>query len=62
MAFPRLKGADVDRFCADLVERAGVLLLPGTLYEPGLNHFRVGYGRRNLPQALNQLASYLATS
>jgi aspartate/methionine/tyrosine aminotransferase len=61
VAFPRLKGTDVDRLCSDLVERAGVLLLPGTLYEPGLNHFRVGYGRRNLPQALSQFASYLAT-
>ncbi|WP_233248376.1 aminotransferase class I/II-fold pyridoxal phosphate-dependent enzyme [Desulfonatronum sp. SC1] len=62
VAFPRLKEADVDTFCADLVERAGVLLLPGTLYEPGLNHVRVGFGRRDLSQALNQLAAYLAES
>jgi aspartate/methionine/tyrosine aminotransferase len=60
VAFPRLKGANVDRFCADLVERAGVLLLPGTLYEPGLNHVRIGFGRRNLPQALGQLDAYLS--
>lgn len=60
VAFPRLKGMAVDRFCADLVERAGVLLLPGTLYEPGINHFRVGFGRANLPFVLDKFAAYLA--
>lgn len=60
VAFPRLKGMDVDVFCAELVERAGVLLLPGTLYEPGSKHFRVGFGRGDLPRALERLAAYLA--
>jgi len=59
IAFPALLRGDVDRFCADLVEKAGVLLLPGTLYGNQLNAFRVGFGRRNLPDALNKFEEYL---
>ncbi len=59
VAFPMLLKGRVDEFCRDLVEKAGVLLLPGTLYEQGLNAFRVGFGRKNLPEALRQLDAYL---
>lgn len=52
IAFPALLKGRVHEFCADLVERSGVLLLPGTLYGAGLNCFRVGYGRKNVPAAL----------
>lgn len=40
----------------------GVLLLPGTLYAPGLNHFRVGFGRENLPEALARFDDYLRSA
>lgn len=55
IGFPRLTGADdVDRFCADLAESAGVLLLPGSVYDqPG--HVRIGFGRANMPEALHLL-------
>ena len=59
IAFPRLLKGSVDQFCADLVEKAGVLLLPGTLYREGLNAFRVGFGRKNLPDALERFETYL---
>jgi aspartate/methionine/tyrosine aminotransferase len=59
IAFPRLLRGTVDAFCADLLEQAGVLLLPGTLYEPGSAAFRIGFGRRNLPEALAGLDEYL---
>lgn len=52
IAFPALLKGTVHEFCADLVERSGVLLLPGTLYGAGMNCFRVGYGRKNVPAAL----------
>lgn len=52
IAFPALLKGRVHEFCADLVERSGVLLLPGTLYGAGMNCFRVGYGRKNVPTAL----------
>ena len=60
IAFPRLLGRDVEDFCHDVVTNASVLLVPGTIYDHGLNHFRVGFGRRNLPEAVAQLDSYLA--
>jgi aspartate/methionine/tyrosine aminotransferase len=49
---------DVQAFCERLVQQAGVLLLPGTVYdEPG--HIRFGYGRRNMPESLAQFEAWL---
>ena len=59
MAFPHYLGGDVESFCDDLVRKAGVLLLPGTMYDDRLNHFRLGLGRRNLPEAVIRLEEFL---
>jgi aspartate/methionine/tyrosine aminotransferase len=59
IAFPLLRRHRVEAFCADLLKRRGVLLLPGTLYGPGCNCFRIGFGRRNLPAALERLERYV---
>lgn len=59
IAFPRLLGANIDDFCDQLVKVAGVLLLPGSMYDHPQNHFRIGFGRKNLPQALERLEDYL---
>jgi len=59
IAFPRLLGQDVDAFCRALATQAGVLLLPGTVYDDTGNHFRVGFGRKNLPQAVARLDEHL---
>jgi aspartate/methionine/tyrosine aminotransferase len=59
IGFPRVAGSeDVQRWCEETAERAGVLLLPGSVYEQP-RHVRFGFGRRNLPQALERLDSYL---
>jgi aspartate/methionine/tyrosine aminotransferase len=50
---------DVQAFCEELAQQAGVLLLPGTVYDEP-RHIRFGYGRRNMPEALAQLESWLA--
>ena len=60
MAFPRLLKNDVEKFCDDLVKKAGVLLLPGSVYDDSRNHFRLGLGRKNLPQAVERLEMYLS--
>jgi aspartate/methionine/tyrosine aminotransferase len=63
IAFPRLLGlldGDIEAFCHDLVTRSGVLLLPGTVYEDEGNHFRIGFGRANLPQGVARLEEYLS--
>lgn len=60
IAFPRLLHGDVDAFCHEAVTGAGVLLLPGTLFDDTGNHFRIGFGRANMPQALARLEEFLA--
>ena len=60
MAFPRYLGGNVDKFCDELVKKAGVLLLPGTVYDDAQNHFRLGLGRKNLPQAVERLEDFLS--
>jgi aspartate/methionine/tyrosine aminotransferase len=61
MAFPRYRGGNVEKFCDQLVKKAGVLLLPGTVYDDSNNHFRLGLGRKNLPQAVERLDHFLST-
>jgi aspartate/methionine/tyrosine aminotransferase len=59
-AFPRLKqAASADEFCREVVEKQGVLLLPSTKYDYGDQHFRIGYGRKNMPQSLEQFELYM---
>jgi aspartate/methionine/tyrosine aminotransferase len=60
IGFPRLLGKDVNDFCKNLVEKAGVLLLPGTSYDDQGNHFRIGFGRKNMPEAVARLEDFLA--
>lgn len=52
---------DVHQFCETLVEQAGVLLLPGSVYDEP-RHIRLGYGRANMPEALAQLDSWLSAN
>jgi len=60
IAFPSLNiDQDVESFCHDLVEKQGVLLLPGTYFDFGNKNFRVGFGRKNMPEALEQLEAYV---
>lgn len=60
MGFPKLLEGDIEDFCDKVVREAGVMLLPGTLYDDTGNHFRVGLGRKNLPQAVERLEEYLS--
>jgi aspartate/methionine/tyrosine aminotransferase len=60
VAFPRLlREVPVARFTQELVEREGVLLLPGDVYDFPGNHFRLGLGRTNLPDALSRLERFV---
>lgn len=59
VAFPRLTaGMPVQRFCQDMLER-GVMILPGSVFEFPGDHFRLGLGRRNLPQAVERVRGYI---
>ncbi|MGA2479395.1 MAG: aminotransferase class I/II-fold pyridoxal phosphate-dependent enzyme [Spirochaetia bacterium] len=60
IAFPRLLGREVSAFCDACAAGCGVLLLPGTLYGDAGNHFRIGFGRKNMSEALARLEEFLA--
>lgn len=63
VGFPRLctnAPRAVDNFCARLVETEGVLLLPGSQFDHPGNHFRIGFGRTDMPQAIERLEQFVA--
>jgi aspartate/methionine/tyrosine aminotransferase len=63
VAFPRLTAdVAVSDFCADVLHRRSVMIVPGDLFGWAGNHFRVGLGRVNLPEALAQVKEYVAGS
>ena len=63
--YPQYLGDDgVEEFCRTAVEDAGVLLLPGSVYASPLaatptDRFRIGFGRSNVPEALDALGAHL---
>lgn len=60
IAFPELvTGQPIEEFTENLIKQEGVLLLPGTVYDHPGNHFRIGFGRKNMPAALEHLESFL---
>jgi len=65
MGFPRWTGpGDVETFTRNLVEHAGVFLLPSTIYRTELgesitDRFRLGYGRRGLDEGLAAMADHI---
>ena len=60
VAFPNWLGhGPVEQFCQEVLENQGVMIVPGSLFDYPGNHFRVGLGRRNLPEALEHVSEYL---
>jgi aspartate/methionine/tyrosine aminotransferase len=60
IGYPRLTvpGVRIDDWAAELVEAEGVLLLPGSQFGHAGNHFRLGFGRTDLPEALARLEAF----
>jgi aspartate/methionine/tyrosine aminotransferase len=59
IGFPRLVAdITIDDFARELVDEEGVLVLPGSVYGHPDNHFRIGFGRRNMPEALARLERF----
>ncbi len=65
IGYPRYLGEDgVEQFCQTLVEEAGVLLLPASVYRSDLtptpqDRFRIGYGRSNTAEGLAALKQFI---
>jgi len=65
IGFPRFLGrGGVEKFCQDLVEENGVLLLPASIYRSELmqapdDRFRIGFGRSNMDEGLTAFREFL---
>ena len=65
VAYPRYNGRDgVEQFCHDLVEQAGVLLLPASVYHSELmqtpaGRFRIDFGRKGIDAGLAAMRDFL---
>ncbi len=62
IGFPRLTvpGVAIDDWAAELVKAEGVLIVPGSVFGYSGNHFRLGFGRTDLPKALERLEAFAA--
>ncbi|MEI6628844.1 MAG: aminotransferase, partial [Alphaproteobacteria bacterium] len=60
VGFVKYKGREsVEIFCENLVNEKGVLLMPASIYDHKSNYFRIGFGRKNMPEALGKLKEFL---
>lgn len=49
----------IDQLVKDLAEKAGVLIMPASIFDFPGNFFRIGYGRKNMPEALERFEQFL---
>ena len=47
-------------FCQTAVDKKGVLLLPADIYDVEGQYFRMGYGRKGVPEALDKFEEFLS--
>ncbi|HEX3290376.1 MAG TPA: aminotransferase class I/II-fold pyridoxal phosphate-dependent enzyme [Gaiella sp.] len=59
IGFPLLRVGDTTAFCERLADEAGVLLLPGDVYDER-GHVRLGLGRLGAAEAFERLSAFLA--
>lgn len=61
ICFPRLKiKMNAFDFCQKVVNTAGIMLLPSTVYDYDDRHLRIGFGRKNMPEVLRKFEEYMA--
>ena len=61
IAFPELRiKQDLDKFCLDLIKKKGVMLLPSSVYDYYGKCVRIGFGRKNFPEAISIFDEYLS--
>ena len=60
--FPKLLlPISIDQFVENLIQDQEVLLLPSSLFDVPGNYFRMGFGRKNMQEALEKLGRHLET-
>ena len=62
LIFPKLKFTqDAEIFCLDLRKKKDVLVMPGNQFNYSNNHVRIGFGRKNMVEALAKLEEYFTS-
>lgn len=46
-------------FAEDLIREQGVLIMPGSVFDLEGNFFRIGFGKKNMPDILERFESFL---
>lgn len=49
----------IEKFTEELVEKMGVLIMPGSVFELPGNFFRIGFGKKNMTHALEHFEQFL---
>lgn len=57
--FPRLRRGGAEAFCETLIQATGIMMVPSTRFDYGDAHLRLGYGRKDFPQVLEELEAHL---
>ncbi len=60
IGFVKYKGQEsIESFSERLRKEKGVLLMPASVYDHESNYFRIGFGRKNMSEALGKLEEFL---
>lgn len=49
----------IEKFTEELVEKMGVLIMPGPVFDLAGNFFRIGFGKKNMREVLNHFEQFL---
>jgi len=49
----------VETFAENLLRAQGILIMPGSVFDLPGNYFRIGFGKKNMPDILKRFESYL---
>ena len=49
----------IDKLVEEMAAKAGVLVMPGSVFDFPGNYFRIGYGRKNMPEALEHFEKFV---
>ncbi len=49
----------IEKFTKELVEKMGVLIMPGPVFDLAGNFFRIGFGKKNMREVLNHFEQFL---
>jgi aspartate/methionine/tyrosine aminotransferase len=52
----------IDTFAEDLVRTEGVLIMPGSVFDLPGNFFRIGFGKRNMPEIIKRFETYVQST